>query len=470
MFNIWDWATLPQKLPWLTLLVMMTPVILMALRFRIYPTRRVIVPALVLTVMSILAAFNSFAMLLLIATDIAIVIFMIFDVLTLAGALQINVERKMQRAASIGKGHLVTLSLDNLAQRDVRFDLRDDILEDLNAVPPEHTVKLPARKRMEVSHLMFSTRRGAFELQFVYLRVYSYFGYWSRVIRKEVPGTIHVYPDMKQLAEYALLAKTNRLSLIGVRRTRKAGQDNNFERLRDYTMDDNYKHIEWRSTARRQKLTVKQFQTDQSQRLVFLLDCGRMMTNEYQGLSLVDYALNSILMLSYVALHQGDSVGMLPFSDKIHEFVPLRGGPSQMNHLLHAGFNRFPELVQSRFDQAFLHLSNHCRRRSMVVLISNVIDEVSAEQISNYLTNLTGKHLPVLVLLRDHRIFDSADNPDLADDVLYRSAAAAQILTWRHEVLQKLRGQGVLVVDAFPEDLTTPLVNQYLEVKAKHLL
>jgi uncharacterized protein (DUF58 family) len=275
---------------------------------------------------------------------------------------------------------------------------------------------------------------------------------------------------MKQLAEYALLARTNRLSLIGVRRSRRLGQDNNFERLRDYSLDDNYKHIDWRTTARRQKLTVKQFQSDQSQRVVFLLDCGRMMTNESHGLSLVDHALNSILMLSYVALQQGDSVGMLSFSDRVHQFVPLRGGASQMNRLLHAGFDRFPDLTPSRFDEAFLHLSTHCRRRSMVVLVTNVIDEVSASQITAYLSNLSGKHLPVLALLRDHRIFDAADNPLDDDEVLYRSAAAAQILNWRHDVLRKLQRRGILVVDAFPEQLTSPLVNQYLEAKAKHML
>jgi uncharacterized protein (DUF58 family) len=124
---------------------------------------------------------------------------------------------------------------------------------------------------------------------------------------------------MQQLQEYAHLARTNRLSLIGVRKTRKIGQDNNFERLRDYNQDDNYKHIDWRATARRQKLTVKEFQQDQSQRIVFMLDCGRLMTNEYKGLSMLDYAMNSILMMSYVALNQGDSVGLLCFSDKVEK-------------------------------------------------------------------------------------------------------------------------------------------------------
>jgi uncharacterized protein (DUF58 family) len=116
-----------------------------------------------------------------------------------------------------------------------------------------------------------------------------------------VPTELHVYPDMKQLAEYALLARKNRLSLLGLRRTRRIGQDNEFERLRDYTLDDNYKFIDWRATARRDKLTVRDFQQNQSQRLIFLVDCGRMMTNQAAGLSLLDHAFNSMLMLSYVA-------------------------------------------------------------------------------------------------------------------------------------------------------------------------
>jgi uncharacterized protein (DUF58 family) len=195
-----------------------------------------------------------------------------------------------------------------------------------------------------------------------------------------------------------------------------------------------------------------------------------MMTNEYQGLSLLDYALNSILMLSYVALHQGDSVGMMCFSDRVEKYVPLRGGIDQMNRILHGLFDRFPSMKQSNFDNAFLSFSKRCRRRTMVVLITSVIDDVTASQVTGYLSTLAGRHLPLLVLLRDHRIFDAADNPAMDNAMLYRSAAAAQILVWRNEVLKKIKDGGSLTIDAFPEQLTAPLVNRYLEVKAKHLL
>ena len=275
---------------------------------------------------------------------------------------------------------------------------------------------------------------------------------------------------MKQLNEYALLARTNRLSLLGVRRTRRIGQDNEFERLRDYTIDDNYKHINWRATARRSKLTVQDYQINQSQRLVFLIDCGRMMTNEAAGLSLLDHALNAMLMLSYVALRQGDSVGLVSFSDEIHSYIPPRGGMWQMNRLLHASFDRFPQLVESRYDQAFRYLASHCRKRSLVVLVTNLIDEVNANQIQRYLTNLVGRHLPLAVLLRDHRLFEAVEVEHPAEAQLWRAAAAAEILTWRHQVLTDLASKGVLALDVFPEQMTAPLVNRYLEVKARHLL
>jgi uncharacterized protein (DUF58 family) len=295
-------------------------------------------------------------------------------------------------------------------------------------------------------------------------------GFWQRLLEYDVRSLLNVYPDMVQLEEYAVLARTNRLSQIGVRRTRRVGQDHDFERLRDYTLDDNFKHMDWRATARRNKLTVKDYQASQSQRLIFLVDCGRMMTNEASGISLLDHSLNAVLMLSYVALRQGDSVGMLCFADDILRYVPPRGGHSQMNHLLHASFDRFPQLVESRYDQAFLYLASHCRKRALVVLISNVIDEVNAHQIEQYLGSLVGRHLPLGVLLRDRRLFEAVDAPDVRGEAIFRAGAAADILLWRNQVIRDMESRGVLSLDVFPEDMTAPLVNRYLNIKARHLL
>jgi uncharacterized protein (DUF58 family) len=402
--------------------------------------------------------------------DLAVFAVSLADLFTLPGRKAFAVEREMTRVASLQKNHRVTLHLSNLSWRGRTAWIRDDIPQEFEPTPKEFVVRLGSRSRTTVHYELKSSRRGKFSMQQINVRVRSLLGLWQRFLEYPQPAEIHVYPDMKQLAEYAILARTNRLSLMGVRRTRKVGLENDFERLRDYTLDDNYKYIDWRATARRSKLTVKDFQTSQSQRIVFLLDCGRLMTNESAGLSLLDHSLNAALMLAYVALRQGDSVGMIAFSDRVISYVPPRGGMNQMNQLLNRSFDRFPELVESRYDEAFLYLGTHLKKRSLVVLISNVIDEVNAHQIESYLGTLVGKHLPLGVLLRDHRLFGAADNEPQSEPELYRAAAAAEILTWRHQVLRDLEHQGVLALDVFPEDMTAPLVNSYLEIKARHLL
>ncbi|NUQ65041.1 MAG: DUF58 domain-containing protein [Pirellulales bacterium] len=392
------------------------------------------------------------------------------DLFTLPYRRDFSVERHTQRIASLRKRHPVTLTVSNQACRPRAVEVRDGVPHILHPAPAEFVEAIPARSRLTRDYVLRPGRRGAFRIEIVHLRATSRWKLWTRLLDYPCESTVHVYPDMKQLGQYALLARTNRLSLMGVRRTRRIGMDHEFERLRDYTPDDNYKHIDWRATARRQKLTVKDYQSSQSQRIVFLVDCGRMMTNEAAGLSLLDHALNAILMLGYVALRQGDSVGLLAFSDEIHGYIPPRGGMAQMNRFLHAAFDRFPRLVESRYDEAFRYLASHCRKRSLVVLITNVIDEVNSNQIERYLSNLVGRHLPLGVLLRDRRLFEAVEVEQPHGPMLFRAAAAAEILTWRHQVLADLAGKGVLALDVFPEEMTAPLINRYLEIKARHLL
>jgi uncharacterized protein (DUF58 family) len=456
--------------PLFYLLALIIPLGALARWRRAYPSRRLVLLSLIPAAVSFVLLLWSGLWPLIVVVDLIAVVAVIADLLTIPGAHSFAIEREVQRVASLQQSHRVILNVLNRAEREYAASLRDGYPTSFTATPPEFELQLKPRTRSSMHYELMASRRGAFALEAAHLRVESRWRLWARYIVYRVESVIHVYPDMKQLAEYAVLARTNRLSLMGVRRTRRVGQDNEFERLRDYTRDDIFKHIHWRSTARRSKLTVKDFQANQSQRILFLIDCGRMMTNEAAGLSLLDHALNAMLMMSYVALRQGDSVGLLSFSDEIHGFVPPRGGMRQMNQLLHASFDRYPRLVESRYDEAFLYLSAHCRKRALVVLITNVIDEVNANQIERYLQSFVGRHLPLAVLLRDRVLFDAADRQPADDEELYRAAAAAEILTWRQQVLADLTARGVLSLDAFPDELTAPLVNQYLDIKARHLL
>lgn len=465
------WLTLA---PWMVMASLALPFVVAAWRTRTFPTTMMLFFFGLPIIGSVLTAFWNDGLFVLLCGDALLLLVFLIDFVLLPSSQSVSrnikASREHPRTISISQKVDCALTLSNRSNWTFQGRVVDDLPQDFDASPRSHALLLPPQGKITFHRKLTSRRRGAFQLEEVFLETRSRIGLWKRYFRLPLASQINVFPDMRQLSEYALLARTDRLSLIGVRRTRRIGQDSDFERLRDYTPDDNYRHIDWRTTARRNKLTVREYQSDQSQRVMFLLDCGRMMTNQRAGMSLLDHSLNAALMLSYVALVQGDAVGMLCFSDSIHSYLPPRGGRNQLNRILQAGFDQFPRMVESRYDRAFLHLSNHCRRRTLVVLLTNIIDEVNASQVVSYLGNLVGRHLPLGVLIRDAQMFNAADNPSNEPTGLYQSAVAAEILCWRDQVIHDLRHRGSLVLDVFPEQMTAPLVNEYLQAKANHLL
>ncbi len=458
--------------PVVFLLLMALPFFLLARFGNVYPSRRGLLLVCLPACASMMLAISKELWPIVVLIDLFILLIFMIDLFTVVSAKHFHCSRNTQRIASLGKPHQVELAIENRSGRNLSVEIVDDMPDPFVPMPAKFSTRMAPRSRSFHEYRFTPGERGKFMMNCVYLRLQSLLGLWNCFYKRPTENEIDVYPDMKQISQFELLARTNRLSLLGVRRTRKIGTDNEFERLRDYTQDDNYRHIDWRTTARRRKLTVKDFQSNHSQRIVFLVDCGRMMTGMSGKINMLDHALNAMLMLSYVALKQGDSVGLICFSDKIHNYTPARNGVNHINRLLHASFDQHASYVESRYDEAFLHLSKNCRKRSLVVLITNVIDEINANQIHDYLASMSGKHLPLGVLLRDHHLFNAVeDYQDRAPNAdLLEAGAAAEILTWRHQVVNDLTRRGVLSMDVFPESLTANLVNQYLEIKARHLL
>lgn len=439
----------------------------------IWPTRSLALFALGPALMSLALLVGDTRVILpaLLALDGLLVLVALADLLTLIGAGKLRATREVAKVVSLGEPETVTLTLENLGRRSRVVQVRDDVPDVCTAEPETFVVRVPGRGLAEMESTITPRRRGSYLYRRVYLLVSSRLGLWSRDVRIPCQSALRVYPDVRQIARYTLLARRDRLSAIGVRRSRRVGTDNEFERLRDYAKGDEPRTIDWRSTARRRKLTVRSYQSSQSQRVIFLIDSGRMMAGDVgQGLSPLDHAFNAMLLLAHVALIRGDQVGLMVYSDRVRAFVPPAGGTKRTTRLVHAVHNIFPELIESRHDRAFVELEKRCRKRSLVVVMTNVFDDVNADQIVGHLGNLAGKHLPLGVLLRDRDIFELADSSPEAGPGLYNAAAAASMLNWRERVLVELRRRGALTLDVFPDDLTAPLVNRYLEIKARHLL
>jgi uncharacterized protein (DUF58 family) len=437
----------------------------------IWPGRRLALALLAPALLSLALFVTPAAWPGVVALDLMIGAIALADLATLLGAGRLRAERRCGPVGSLGEPHEVELSVENLGRSPRRMRVRDDVPETFTADPAEFAVRVPPLSLAVLEYRATPRRRGTYAFRRVDALVSSRLGFWQRSVWVPCATEVRVYPDVRQIARYTVLARRDRLSTMGVRRSRKLGTDNEFERLRDYIEGDEPRHMDWRATARRRKLTVRAHQTNQSQRLLFLIDSGRMMAGDTgSGLSPLDHALNAMLLLSHVALIRGDQVGLLAFSDRVRAYVPPGGGPRRINRIVHSVHNLFPELVEPRYDRAFVELEKRCRKRSLVVLVTNLFDDVNAQIVSDHLGNVVGRHLPLGVFLRDHDIFALADAAPESGPGLYRGAAAAALLTWRERALAGLRLRGVLTLDLFPDDLTAPLINQYLQIKARHLL
>jgi len=405
------------------------------------------------------------------ALDLAVGLVALADLATLAGSGRLRVERHVGRVCSLGEPEEVELLVENPGSAARSLWLRDDVPDEFSAVPAAFELSVPGRRQAVLAYRFVPRRRGTYVFERLDALVASRLKFWRAQCSWPLVSEVRVYPDIHQVARFTMLARRDRLSTIGVRRSRRLGTDNEFERLRDYIEGDDPRHIDWRATARRRKLTSRAFQLNQSQRIMFLIDCGRLMAGDTgDGLSPLDRAFNAMLLLAHVALIRGDQVGMLAFSDRVRAYVAPGGGPHRINRLVHSVHNVFPELVEPRYDRAFIELEQRCRKRSLVVFLTNLFDDLSAQLAGQYLRNLTGRHLPLAVFLRDHDLFAVADRAAGLGQGLYQGAAAASLLNWRERVLAGLRNGGVLTLDVFPEELTAVLVNRYLEIKARHLL
>jgi uncharacterized protein (DUF58 family) len=407
----------------------------------------------------------------IVVLDVTIALIALLDLASLAGARRLRAERRCGAVASLGETHEVELSIENFGSSPRGMRVRDDLPETFTSEPGEFLVQVPGASLAALGYKATPHRRGTYRFKRVDALVSSRLGLWQRAVSMACPTEVRVYPDVRQIARYTVLARRDKLSMLGVRRSRRLGTDNEFERLRDYIEGDEPRHMDWRATARRRKLTVRAHQVNQSQRLIFMIDCGRMMAGDTgQGLSPLDHALNAMLLLAHVALIRGDQVGVLAFSDTIKAYVPPGGGPRRINRIVHSVHNLFPELVEPRFERAFVELEKRCRKRSLVILVTNLFDDVNAQIVADHLGNVVGRHLPLGVFLRDDDIFALADHAPESGPGLYKGAAAAALLNWRERALAGIRLRGVLTLDVFPHDLTAPLINQYLQIKAQHLL
>ena len=386
---------------------------------------------------------------------------------------QIQVTRNLSKRFIIGAENEVQLALTIRPAREITFTIKDEYPPDLKLCGERIlTAKVPKNSRQPVlqSYQLFAAARGDYHFGDVILRWVSPLGLVIKQTRIVAQQSVKVYPNLSAAKQQELLAQRNRLMQMGIRRTRLKGQGREFESLRDYVRGDALRHISWTATARRGKLVTRQYQAERNQNIVVLIDAGRLMTSRIDNLSKLDHAINAALAVGFVANRGHDNVGLLAFTREVVTYLPPEHGNAQINAMQEALYNLKPSMIEPSYARAFQYFSQHCKRRSLAIILTDLIDREASAELLAYSATLLPRHLPLIVTIGDNDLRAlTSESPQKVVDV-YRQSVAEALLQQREEALARITELGGLALDVPAGQLSFQLVNKYLEVKARGLL
>ncbi|MBI2298415.1 MAG: DUF58 domain-containing protein [Armatimonadetes bacterium] len=392
------------------------------------------------------------------------------DALLLPRREQVRIARRCAAAFSLGESNRVVLEVRNHSPRALRLRLVDQTPA-LCAEPEELPAVLiaPGAGR-EVPYRLVAERRGRDRFGGVTARWRGPFGLLERQAHWPLEQAVKVYPNLRALQRYELLQRAGRLLEAGLRAARLRGAGTEFESLREYQPDDDYRRIHWGATARRRKLVSRQYEVERSQTVLLCLDVGRLMTTPIGPLTRLDHAVNAILFLAGVAMRLQDKVGLLVFAEEPLAYLPPRAGKAQLNRILESLYDLEGRYVEPDYGAALRLLGLRQRKRSLVVLFTDLVDTAASEALLTYTTALRPAHLPIFVSFRDPATEALRRRAPATVTDVYERALAAQVLGRREAALDRLRGHGIAIVDAPPEEAPAALVNRYIETKVRLLL
>ncbi len=399
--------------------------------------------------------------------DLFMAILLIADALSLPRADQFRVKRIHDHVLSLGASNRIELELQHDLTHTYYGILRDEPPRDTRFDQRQFPITLKPDQPVRVSYHLIPLYRGEARFEDVFLRVEGRLRLLAQTYRLPARERVPVYPNLLQMREYDLLRHRGALRQMGFRQFRVRGQGTEFESLRDYTLDDEFRRIDWKATARRGKPVVRDYQVERSQNVILLLDCGRNMLAEVEGTRKFDVVLNTALMLAHVATQMEDKVGALAFADEVDQFIVPQRGRAQVRNLVDALHAVQPRMVESDYLYASTYLAKRWRKRSLMVFFTDLIDPDASRILLQAVRTLQRTHLCVVVTVSDPKIHGWSKQPPADADTLYRRAVATQVLTDRLSATRQLERMGVHCIDAEPDTLVANLVNYYMQVKAR---
>jgi uncharacterized protein (DUF58 family) len=381
-----------------------------------------------------------------------------------------EVEREHEPRLSLGADNAVRIRVRNRSPRPATVWVRDEAPDAFEVDEVVLEGEIPPRGTWEGVYRVRPSHRGDYRFGDSNLRWLGPLRLVARQAAFPKEEGVKVYPNLLDVSRYDLLLRRNRLEELGLRRSRVFGQGTEFEQLREYLPDDDFRRIDWKATARRNRPVTTEYQTERSQNVVAVLDTGRMMGSRVKRMAKLDHVINAVLLLGYVATGKGDKVGLMTFADDVQQFLAPRHGRGQFYRMLEALYAVEPQGVEPDYRRALSYLALKQRKRSLVVIFTDVSGGLSLQTLVNHLSVLARRSLPLVVTISDPDVHAVASGVPADSAGVYRRAAAGRLLDERRVVLDRLRHQGVLTLDVPADELSLAVVNRYLELKGRRLL
>ena len=389
------------------------------------------------------------------------------DLIVLSRRPTPRVVRVMPEAWPIGMARDVDLQIDE-GVAGQRLDVHDGHPAHWTLQGLPRRVRLAADTVTHVPYTLQPTLRGEAVFAPVQLRLLSPLGLWRQMREGGVVQRVRVFPNFAPLARLALLGADQASRLVGAHIRRRRGEGTDFHQMREYRVGDSLRQIDWKASSRARKLISREYQDEKNQQLVVVLDTGRRMLAQDAGLAHFDHALDAALVVSYLALRQGDAVGLFATGGESRWMAPQRG-MGAIDTLLRISYDLQPQPVATDYLAAATELSLRQRRRGLLMLVTNLGDE-DIEDVLVAVRMLQRRHLVIVASLRE-RALDAVLETDVHDlDDAVRAGATARYLAQRKAAHDALRNHRVMVLDVTGPELPGALVERYLAVKRDGLL
>lgn len=382
----------------------------------------------------------------------------------------IRASRRCTDRFSNGDDNEVSIRVESSYSRPVSLEIIDEIPFIFQNRDISFLTTLQPNEGKTISYHLRPTRRGVYSFGQIRVFVTNKIGLLSRRYTCAEPQDVKVYPSYLMLHRYELLAMSDNLTELGIKRIRRVGHQTEFEQIKEYVKGDDYRTINWKASARRHELMVNVYQDERSQQIYSVIDKGRVMQQAFRRMTLLDYAINASLVLSYVAMRKDDKAGLVTFDEHFDTFVPASKQPGHMQTLLEKLYSQQTTFGETDFSALCVHLNKHVNKRSLLVLYTNFASISSMNRQLAYLQQLNRQHRLLVVFFEDADLKTYINSPAKDTEDYYRHVIAEKFAFEKRLIVSTLKQHGIYSLLTTPENLSIDVINKYLEMKSRQLL